>query len=59
MQSDPAAGLGRCLEGAVNIGGPQYVTVDELVNTVIEVSGKEIHVQYVDGPVGVQSRNFS
>lgn len=27
--------------------------------TVIEVSGKEIHVKHVDGPVGVQSRNFS
>ena len=31
------------LEGAVNIGCPQYVTVDELVTAVIEVSGKEIH----------------
>ena len=47
------------LEGAVNIGSPQYVTVDELVQTVIEASGKQISVKYVDGPVGVQSRNFS
>jgi len=51
MQSD--------LEGAVNIGCPQYVTVDELVETVAEVSGKTIHIQHVEGPVGVQSRNFS
>jgi nucleoside-diphosphate-sugar epimerase len=51
MQSD--------LEGAVNIGCPQYVTVKELVDTVIEVSGKKINVKYVPGPVGVQSRNFS
>jgi nucleoside-diphosphate-sugar epimerase len=51
MQSD--------LEGAVNIGCPQYVTVDELVATVAEVTGKEIHIEHVDGPVGVQSRNFS
>jgi len=35
------------------------VTVDELVQTVIDVSGKEIHVQHVEGPVGVQARNFS
>ena len=27
--------------------------------TVIEVSGKAIHVKHVDGPVGVHSRNFS
>jgi nucleoside-diphosphate-sugar epimerase len=51
MQSD--------LEGAVNIGCPQYVTVDELVATVAEVAGKRINISHVDGPIGVQSRNFS
>jgi GDP-D-mannose 3',5'-epimerase len=47
------------LEGPVNIGSSQYVTVDELVQTVIAISGKEIHVKHVEGPVGVQARNFS
>ncbi len=47
------------LEGAVNIGCPQYVTVDELVQTVAEGAGKTIHIKHVAGPVGVQSRNFS
>jgi GDP-D-mannose 3',5'-epimerase len=47
------------LEGPVNIGCPQYVSVKELVDTVAEVAGKQIHSQYVEGPVGVQSRNFS
>ena len=47
------------LHGAANIGCPQYVTVDELVATVAEVAGKQIHVSHIDGPVGVQSRNFS
>lgn len=47
------------LEGPANIGAPEYVTVDELVTTVIGVSGKKIGVRHVDGPVGVQSRNFS
>mgnify|MGYP005842765965 CR=1 FL=1 len=47
------------LEGAVNIGCPQYVTVDELVQTVAEVAGKRISIKHVPGPVGVQSRNFS
>jgi GDP-D-mannose 3',5'-epimerase len=51
MQSD--------LKGAVNIGCPQYVTVDELVETVAQVSGKQIQIRHVEGPVGVQSRNFS
>jgi nucleoside-diphosphate-sugar epimerase len=47
------------LEGPVNIGNPEYVSVDELVRTVAEVAGKQIHVRHVDGPVGVHSRNFS
>jgi nucleoside-diphosphate-sugar epimerase len=51
MQSD--------LEGAANIGCPQYVSVDELVQTVAEVAGKKINIKHVAGPVGVQSRNFS
>jgi nucleoside-diphosphate-sugar epimerase len=51
MQSD--------LHGAVNIGCPQYVTVDELAKTVAEVAGKRMNIKHVQGPVGVQSRNFS
>ena len=51
MQSD--------IEEPTNIGSPQYVSVDELVDTIAEVAGKRINSKYVDGPVGVQSRNFS
>ncbi len=51
MQSD--------LEGAVNIGSEEYVPVNELVRTVMEVAGKDLHIQHVEGPVGVQARNFS
>jgi GDP-D-mannose 3', 5'-epimerase len=47
------------LVGAVNIGCPEYVTVDELVTAVAEVSGKKINIKHIKGPVGVQSRNFS
>jgi nucleoside-diphosphate-sugar epimerase len=47
------------LEGPVNIGAPEYVTVAELVDTVAAVAGKDIESHYVDGPVGVQSRNFN
>lgn len=51
MQSD--------LEGAVNIGCPKYVSVKELVDTVADVAGKRIDIDYVEVPVGVKSRNFS
>jgi GDP-D-mannose 3',5'-epimerase len=47
------------LEGPANIGCPQYVSVEELVRTVVKTSGKRIQIKYVEGPVGVQSRNFS
>ena len=47
------------LHGAVNIGCPQYVTVNELVETVSQVAGKHVQVKHVEGPVGVQSRNFA
>jgi len=50
MQSD--------LEGPTIIGGDEYVTVDELAETVIAASGKEIKTEHVEGPVGVQARNF-
>ncbi|MBU2101889.1 MAG: NAD-dependent epimerase/dehydratase family protein [Candidatus Omnitrophica bacterium] len=51
MQSD--------LEGPVNIGSPQYVSVQELADTVARVAGKTINIKWVSGPVGVTSRNFS
>jgi nucleoside-diphosphate-sugar epimerase len=51
MQSD--------MEGPANIGSPEYVTVQELFDAVVKASGKAVTARYVDGPVGVQSRNFS
>jgi GDP-D-mannose 3', 5'-epimerase len=42
-----------------NIGNPEYVSVNELVATVADVAGKRIEIAHVDGPVGVQSRNFA
>lgn len=47
------------LEGAANIGCPQYVSVNELVQAVCEAAGKKVNVKHIAGPVGVQSRNFS
>jgi nucleoside-diphosphate-sugar epimerase len=46
------------LEDGVNIGRQEYVSVNELVRTIADVAGKTIHIQYVEGPVGVKARNF-
>ena len=42
-----------------NIGTSEYVTVNDLVDTVMRVSGKALGVRHIDGPIGVASRNFS
>lgn len=47
------------LEGPVNMGSSQYVSVTDLVHTVAKVAGKHIRLRSTDGPVGVRSRNFS
>jgi GDP-D-mannose 3',5'-epimerase len=47
------------LKVPVNIGCPQYVTVKELIDTVAHVAGKNLRIKWIEGPVGVQSRNFS
>lgn len=59
MQSDPSTGSGHYLEGPINVGSDERVTVAELVRTVIEVSGKNVNVKYIPGPVGVRARHFS
>src|SRR3989338_3758966 len=47
------------LEGPANIGNPEYVSVDELAAIIARVAKKNVFLKHVDGPVGVESRNFS
>jgi GDP-D-mannose 3',5'-epimerase len=47
------------LENGVNIGRREYVSVDELAQTIVDISGKNIHFKHVEGPVGVKARNFT
>jgi len=42
-----------------NIGSPEYVSVNQLLQTVADVAGKRVQVKHIKGPVGVLSRNFS
>lgn len=43
--------------GPVNIGSEEMVSISQLVDIVSEISGKEIHKKFVEGPVGVNGRN--
>ena len=47
------------LENGVNIGRPEYVSVDELARTIAGIAGKTIRIRHVEGPVGVKARNFT
>ncbi len=45
MQSD--------MEGAANIGSPEYVNVQELFEAVVKASGKSVTAKYVEGRWGL------
>lgn len=43
--------------GPVNIGSDEMVTINELVDYVTDISGKNVHVKHISGPTGVRGRN--
>ena len=47
------------IESAINIGSMKDFSVDDLVKIIAKISGKKIKIKYIDGPVGVEARNFS
>lgn len=44
-------------KGPVNIGSEEMVSINELVNIIANISGKEIKVKHIPGPLGVRGRN--
>ena len=44
-------------EGPVNIGSEEMVTINELAQHAIDISGKNITIKNIDGPTGVRGRN--
>ena len=43
--------------GPVNIGSEEMVSINELVDTVAKVAGKEAQKIHIDAPLGVRGRN--
>ncbi len=43
--------------GPVNIGSEEMVTINQLAKMIIEISGKNLSVKNVPGPLGVRGRN--
>lgn len=44
-------------EGPVNIGSEEMVTINELAQYVIDISGKMLTIKHIPGPTGVRGRN--
>jgi len=44
-------------EGPVNIGSEEMVTINELAGMVIALSGKDLEIENIPGPLGVRGRN--
>ena len=60
--------INECLEGSirlmrsnwtgpVNIGSDEMVTINQLADMIIAISGKELSKKYIAGPLGVSGRN--
>ncbi|UWZ86122.1 NAD-dependent epimerase/dehydratase family protein [Occallatibacter riparius] len=43
--------------GPYNIGSEEMVSINQLVEMVMEIAGKKIHVEHIPGPTGVRGRN--
>lgn len=43
--------------GPVNVGSEEMVTINHLAELVIQLSGKQLSLKHVEGPLGVRGRN--
>jgi nucleoside-diphosphate-sugar epimerase len=43
--------------GPVNIGSDEMISIKDLAKMVIEISGKNLEIVHIDGPLGVRGRN--
>ena len=44
-------------EGPVNIGSEELISINDFAKMVIKISGKDLSIQHIDGPLGVRGRN--
>ena len=43
--------------GPVNIGSDEMISINELAQWIIDISGKMVHIKNISGPTGVRGRN--
>ena len=54
-------GVRRLMEsdfiGPVNIGSDEMVSINQLAEIAMEIAGKKLRINHIDGPLGVRGRN--
>ena len=43
--------------GPINIGSEEMVSINELSEMIMDIAGKKLTVNHIDGPIGVRGRN--
>jgi nucleoside-diphosphate-sugar epimerase len=43
--------------GPVNIGSEEMVTINQMAETIMKISGKKLGIRHIAGPTGVRGRN--
>jgi len=49
--------MGSDFIGPVNIGSEEMVTIDQLTEMIMDISGKALRIKHIQGPLGVRGRN--
>ncbi len=49
--------LRSTFNGPLNIGSEEMIAINDLAKMVIEISGKDVGINNIDGPTGVRGRN--
>lgn len=44
-------------EGPFNIGSEEMVTINQLAHLIMNIAGKTLQINHIDGPLGVRGRN--
>jgi GDP-D-mannose 3',5'-epimerase len=43
--------------GPVNIGSDEMVSINQLARMIMDISGKNVNIKHIPGPLGVRGRN--
>jgi nucleoside-diphosphate-sugar epimerase len=43
--------------GPVNVGSEEMVTINQLVEIIMQIAGKQVSIKHIPGPLGVRGRN--